>query len=178
MSSKRLVNWAIWIGVWSGIYCFLYALTPLYKYGIMWNTFVALPIFFTSGAHRSEYKNYVASMLCGIVWGVVYLYFIGVMAGMGIPDCVNMFLDVGIITILCCAVHFTVTANTWFNKVPMMFGAIACTFNMGISVDLWVVAVTMFGGLTLGLICQEGFNLLDEEGNWIFSKKDKVVYNE
>ncbi|MDD3219907.1 MAG: DUF1097 domain-containing protein [Lachnospiraceae bacterium] len=167
--NKKMIKWAVWIAVWSGVYCFLYALSPLYEYGIMWNTFVALPIFFTAGAKKSEYFNYVTSMLCGIVWGVVNIAFVGVLTGFGIPDSLNMFLSTGIITAVCCILHFTVTSRTWLNKIPMMFGAIACTFNVGISKDLWVVAITMFGGITLGLICQEGFYLLDEDGKWDFS---------
>lgn len=167
--NRKLINWAIWIALWSGVYCAIYTMTPLYKYGIMWNTFVALPIFFTAGAKKSEYFNYVASMVCGIAWGVINICFVGVLTKVGLPDNLNMFLSTGIITAVCCILHFTVTSNTLFNKIPMMFGAIGCTFNMGISKDLWVVALTMFGGISLGLICQEGSYLLDENGNWNLS---------
>ena len=57
MNKRGLINWAIWIGVVSGIYCAIYAVTIgaytdniLPGWHIIYVTFTALPIYFTAGA--------------------------------------------------------------------------------------------------------------------------------
>ena len=62
MNKRGLINWAIWIGVVSGIYCAIYAVTIgaytdniLPGWHIIYVTFTALPIYFTAGAKREEF---------------------------------------------------------------------------------------------------------------------------
>ena len=82
MNKKGLVNWSIWIGVVSGIYCAIYLLTVgaytgakvLPGWQIVYATFTALPIYFTAGAKRSEFFNYICSYLCGVLWAMGYLW--------------------------------------------------------------------------------------------------------
>lgn len=163
MSKRFLFWWAVWIGVFSGIYVAIYSLIPFPNTGLIWMTFVALPIYFTGGAKRNEFVNYVASMLMGVLWALIYLYFIGVLSDAGVSAPITSLLVIGIVTIVVCAVHFIVTGNTWLNKVPMMFGGISMTFSQN-GQDLLTIICTLFGGLLLALICQEGTNVLKKWG--------------
>lgn len=193
MSKKALVNWAIWIGVISGIYCIIYILTVgahtmnvvLPGYHVMCATFTALPIFFTAGAKREDYFGYLCSNLIGVAWGMLYLVAIDRLAPM-MPLWLNLFLSVGIICIIECALHFTVLGNLPISVVPAQFGAISSSFwcsNLAIAVlgeagktaangvynfaAFPMLAITLLGGVTLALLCNEGLNFIDAEtGNW------------
>lgn len=172
LTKKGLLNWSIWIGVLGGIYSGLYASSSLYQVGVMWMSFVSLPIYFNAGAKRTEYFEYVSSMIVGVFWGIIFLYFIGMVAGKGVPENISVGVVVGIATISCCAIHFILTANFLLNKVPIMFGAIACTFSQG-GENIPYIMITLFLGITLALIMQEGVNLLNEDGSWKFLSKEK-----
>lgn len=163
MSKRFLIWWAVWIGVISGIYCAIYSLIPFPNKNLIWMTFVALPIYFNGGAKREDFPNYVASMIAGILWALVYLSGIGLLTKAGFSVTATLLLDIGIVTILACAVHFTVLGNTWFNNVPIIFGAVAVTFSQG-GKDLLTIGCTMFGGILLALCCQEGAGILAKWG--------------
>jgi hypothetical protein len=163
VSKRFLFWWAVWIGVLSGIYCAIYSLIPFPNQNLIWISFVALPIYFNGGAKREEFPNYVASMIMGIIWAVVYLYGIGLLIKAGVSVPMTMMLDVGIMTIVVCAIHFTIAAKTWLNNVPIIFGALAVTFSQG-GKDLLTIGCTMFGGILLALCCQEGLQVLEKWG--------------
>ena len=193
MCKKALVNWAIWIGVISGIYCIIYILTVgaytmnvvLPGYHVMCATFTALPIFFTAGAQRKDYFSYVCSNVMGVLWGMLYLVAIDRLAPM-MPLWLNLFLSVGIICVVECALHFTVLSKLPISVVPAQFGAISSSFwcsNLAIAVlgtagqtavngvynfaAFPMLAITLVGGATLALLCNEGLNFIDAEtGNW------------
>lgn len=169
MNKRFLINWAIWIGVFSGIYCLIYVNLPLPTQSLMWMTFVGLPIYFNGGAKREEYFSYVFSMLAGIAWGLIYLYFIGIFATAGVSVPITLLVVVALVTIACVVVHLVFLGNTWLNKVPIIYGAISMTFSQN-GQNLTTVIITLLGGLTLGLICQEGTKLLDEQGRWSLGK--------
>ncbi|WP_168356567.1 DUF1097 domain-containing protein [Petralouisia muris] len=171
MTKRYLWNWAVWIGVVSGIYCFLYSLTPLADYGVMPATFTALPIFFTAGAQRKEYFHYAASNIMGVVWGLLYLMGITAIAGYVGAAAANGIV-VGLVTIVCCAIHFIPTGATWLNKPAAMFGAISSTFWIGgDKTKVIPLMITLVLGVTLALVCQEGTNFLTEEGKWTWPSK-------
>lgn len=167
MTKRFLWNWSVWIGLVSGIYVFLYVLSPLYGCGVMYATFTALPIFFTAGASRKEYAHYAASNIMGVGWGVVYMGCISVLAGWGFSDAAAMGLTVFACTVGCCAVHFIPCSRTWLNKPAAMFGAISAVFSTG-GTQLGALVITLVLGVTLALICNEGAKLLTSDGRWKF----------
>ena len=173
MNKRFLFNWAVWIGIVSGIYCFLYSISPLNDYGVMCATFTGLPIFFTAGAQRKEYINYAVSNVVGVLWGLVYLAAIVAMAKVTGGAVANGVI-VGIFTIVLCAFHFIPTGSTWVNKPAAMFGAISCTFWIGGDMSKVIpLMITLVLGVTLGLVCQEGTNFLTEDGHWTLPGKKK-----
>lgn len=46
MTKRYALSWAIWIAVVNGLYCGLYAASPLDNFGLIWVTYVAYPIYF------------------------------------------------------------------------------------------------------------------------------------
>lgn len=171
MTTKYLVNWAIWIGALSGIYVFIYLQTPLAGYGVIWMTFVALPIYFTGGAKPEEYVSYVLSMLVGVAWGLFYLFCIGKLITAGMAPDIATALAVGVICAVQCAVHFIAPlGKTPLRVVPIMFGAVASCFSQG-GENFIPISITLFGGVTLALLCGLGTRFLTPEGNWTLPGK-------
>jgi len=167
LTAKYRINWGIWIGVMTGIYVFLYLNSPLAQYGIIWITFIALPIFFNGGAARQDYFSYFLSNIAGVAWGLIFLFFIAVFANF-MSDVLATALGCLIFTALCC-LHMLVPNKFLFNKVPAMFGGISATFSQG-GENVLPVILTLLCGVTLALICNEGRNFLSESGSWTFKK--------
>lgn len=153
--NKYLWSYSIWISVTSGIYALLYLLSPLGKYGLMWMTFVSLPIFFTAGARVSEIPNYLCSMLAGLAWGLINLWFINLLIHTGISAAAANALDLLLITIPCVGIHMTILGNTWFNKVPMVFGGLSMTFSQGGN-QLPVIGITLACGILMAVVFSLG----------------------
>lgn len=154
MSAKAQVYFSAWIGVWTGIYVILYLLSPLAQYGIIWCTFIALPIYFNGGAQR---KDYFPQMICscvGVLWGVAMLKFAGMIAGVG--DAASTAISCGLLTITCCCMMI-LKDSTMLNKVPAMFGGISACFSQGGASDKIIpLMITLCLGVSLGLLCNEG----------------------
>jgi len=58
-----------------------------------------------------------------------------------------------------CAVHLCITGNTWANKLPIMFGAVASMFSQN-GESAGSIFLTLFGGLLLALLIVEGTNVI------------------
>ncbi|MDK2957306.1 MAG: hypothetical protein PWQ57_2802 [Desulfovibrionales bacterium] len=170
MTNRYLVNWSIWIGFWSGVYVYIYLLTPLAGYGVIWMTFVALPIYFNGGAKREEFVNYAVSAVIGVLWGLAYLYCIGWLVDVGVEAKLSTALVIFVLTTAVCAVHFLMPKALQMKAVPVMFGAIASMFSQNGGKVLPAIC-TLIGGVFLGLLCNEGSKLLNEKGRWKFFDK-------
>lgn len=172
MTKRFLFNWSIWIGLATGVYTALYLISPLAQYGVVYATFIALPIYFISGAKKEEYFNFTVSNVTGVAWGWLYITAITWLISMGMNSVLSNALCCGIITIVCCAFHFIVTPNTFFNKLPAMFGGIAAAFSTG-ATKIIPLMITLVLGSTLALVCDMGTRLLTQEGHWKFFNKSK-----
>lgn len=162
MSKRYFWRMSVWIGILVGIYCMIYQYLPLPTKNLMWVTFVALPIYFGAGAKPEEFPNFFSSMLAGVVWAYIYLGGIAWLVKLGVGVPLTMLLVVGIVTIVLCAVHMILTPNTWFNKLPMMFGTIATLFCQN-GENLLTIMITLTGGLIVGLLCTVGTKLLTKD---------------
>jgi hypothetical protein len=194
MNKRGLLNWALWIGVISGIYCAVYALTLLpftsnhllAGCNVMCATFTALPIYFNGGAKREEFFKYCGSYWVGIAWAILYLFIIDRLTAAGVPVWLNFGLVVGIVCTVECGIHFILPENLPFNVIPAHFGAISSSFwcaaltilatgeagrtSIGGCYNLKafpILGVTLCTGALLGLVCNEGLHLIDPEtGRW------------
>lgn len=198
MTKRGLVNWAIWISVLSGIYCGIYALTigkwtenHVNGWHFMCATFTALPIFFTAGAKREDWLKYCCSNIMGVLWGMLYLFCMDRMNSMGVPWWANAAIVISVLCTIECAIHFNLPAKMQINVVPAHFGGISSTFwcsNLALAVigtpgetavgsfynfsGVPMVMATLVGGVTLGLICNEGLNFIDSStGKWKWPQK-------
>lgn len=178
MTKKAYVNWSIWIALIAGVYTALYLASPLSQYGVVWATFVALPIFFTSGGETKEIPNYLASNVAGVAWAMVDFWLAGLLAPL-IGGAVANGIACFVVTTLLCAIHFVPTAKTWFNKPACMFGGFASAFGVGSPfggtaswAQIGVLCVTLMFGVILVALMNGGLKLLDADGSWkLFSKK-------
>ncbi|MFP3156115.1 DUF1097 domain-containing protein [Lachnospiraceae bacterium ZAX-1] len=165
MTKLYAINWSIWIGIVVGVYALLYTFSPLYAYGVMPCTFVALPLFFLAGAKKEEFLDFCSSAIAGVIWGLIFLYFIGLLISQGLAEPFANAIIIFAATTVLCAFHFIVTKKVVFSKVPMMFGGIASTFFGG-GDKWWVLMITLCFGVLLAFLCQCGTYLLDESGHW------------
>ena len=147
--------WPVWIAITSGIYGGLYFLTPLADYGIMWMSFISLPIFFTAGAKLKELPHYIGSMICGLLWGLANIWFTNVLIDAGLSVPLANFINLTLLTLPLVWLHFITLAKLWFCKVPMVFGALALTFSTG-GTNLVPVGITLTAGLCLGVVFASG----------------------
>lgn len=161
MSKKYLWLWTVWIGVASGIYCYIYSLLPIASYNVIWMSFVALPIFFGAGAKIEEFPHYFCSLLSGVIWGVFYLFCIGKLVSGGLDPNISMFVVVSILTIICIGFHMNITGNTVIGKIPMIFGGLAMAFSQG-GQNLIAIIGTLTGGLILGMAISEGGKIINK----------------
>ncbi len=174
MTSRFFVNWSLWIGFWSGVYVYIYLLTPLGNQGVIWMTFVALPIYFNGGAKREEFINYFVSVIVGALWGLGYLYCITWSVKAGLEAKLATALVVFVLTAILCAIHFVLPKSLRMSAIPIMFGAISMMFSQG-GQKFIPALCTLIGGLILGLVCGEGAKLLTKEGYWkFFAAKQKA----
>ena len=174
MSKRYYVNWCLWIGLMSGIYVLLYSASPLFQYGIMPASFVALPIYFLAGANPREFLEYASSAVAGVAWGCLYLFLLDYLTGMGMFLLLAQFIVVGVVTAVLCAFHFIVTPRVVFSKIPMMFGAIASSFFGDVLATperILPLMVTLILGLVLAIACNTGTRLLTEDGHWKFRQE-------
>ena len=161
MNKRYLVIMSIWVGLIVGLYCMLYQFIPFPAKNLIWVTFVSLPIYFGAGAKPQEFPHYFCSMIAGVIWAFIYLGGINWFIQMGVGVPLTMLIVVGVITAVLCAIHLIITANTWFNKLPIMFGTIAVLFHTN-GQDLLTVTATLTGGLIVGLLCTVGTNWLSK----------------
>ena len=166
---KYSIYYSLWISITTALYAVIYLSSPLGNYGIMWMTFVSLPIFFTAGAKLQELPHYICSMVAGIIWGIINLWFIQLIISQGLGSTWANALNLLLITIVCLVIHFVLLGETWFGKVPMLFGGLSMTFSQG-GKNLLPVGMTLLCGLLLGVVFSTG-------GNWL-EKKFLIVDNE
>ncbi len=159
MDKKQLLIWSIWIGVTVGIFSFGYCYSPIANLNYLFMSFISVPLFLSVGATRKLLPNYICSAVAGVVWGLIFLYCINAIAGAGYSVAIAMLLGVAVCTTICCALHMTVLGNTWFNTIPMIFGALAATFADGGQHPLEVSSI-LVAGLLLALVISEGGNYI------------------
>jgi len=169
MAKRGLFNWSIWIGLWTGLYTLAYILSPLGEYGVMWATYVALPIYFLSGVKKSEFLNYAVSGVTGVGWGLVYITLTSLLISQGMSDLWANGLVCFVVTAVCLIIHFILLDKTPLNKVPAIFGAIASTFSTG-GEKILPLMITLVLGTCLAYIFNWGLNILDEKGRWCMPK--------
>jgi hypothetical protein len=180
MTNRFKFNWCVWIALLTGLYAGVYLLSPLASAGVIYATFIALPIYFIAGAKPKEYPNFAVGNVTGVLWGMVYIFLInwlsrpiaegGILEMDGVLATALVCL---VITLVCCAFHMIVTPNTWFNKLPAMFGGIAAAFSTW-GEHVIPLMLTLVFGSTLALIMSQGMKLLDEDGRWKFLKRKKA----
>jgi len=189
MTNRGLFNWCVLIALLTGLYTLVYFLIPpLANAGVVYATFIALPIFFISGAGPKDLPNFIVSNITGVVWGLMYVfldYFMGVNLGLSAAlgaqgGTIVLAFVCFIVTLVCCAFHMICTSKTLFNKLPAMFAGIAGVFSiwgsfytdagaLTVPFDRVIpLALTLAFGSTLAMTMGQGVKLLNDEGKWKF----------
>ena len=159
--NKYLWTWTLWIALAAAIITTLYLFTGLSVYNLSWMAFVSVPIYFGGGAKVEEFPHYFCSAAIGVVWGWLILKgaVILITAGLIVPIAMGIAVLIG--AFLAVGIHMIPLGNTWFGKVPMVFGGSACAFATG-GQHLIPVIITLAAGLVLGVLITLGGNFLQK----------------
>lgn len=155
MSNRVIVLWSLWIGLMVALFALVYLASPLGAYGIMWMSFVSMPLYFAAGAELKDMASFSATNCLGIVWGLFYLLLIGIFSGWGLSGPWATACTIMIATPSCCIFHMLIPDKFLFNKLAAAFGAIACTFSTNGEM-LIPVALTLICGVVVGFLCKFG----------------------
>lgn len=162
MSKKVIACSSLWTGTLVGLYTLLYLVTPLGIAGVLPCTFVALPIFLAGGGKRENLPGALGSAIAGVAWGAIFLSFQQWIALRGVEPTQAAALSVAIATALLCAVHSLFTIKGLMSNIPMMFGAVACTFFVGL--DKWPYTLLTLGfGIVLGYAISFSGSLIQQK---------------
>lgn len=168
---KLNLNFALWMGIWGGLYVFLYSVSPLASYGVMYATYIAFPIYFNGGAKKEEFFNYACSSVLGVVWGLIFLQGIEFFSSLGLSSALAQAVTVCVVTIICAAIHLILLDKTVFNKLPAIFGAVAATFSTG-GTKIVPLIITLLLGVVLTYVSAFALTILDSKGNWKIKSSD------
>lgn len=161
MSKKVIVLWSLWIGLMVAGFAFLYLMSPIANHGILWMSFVSMPLYFAAGAERKDLASFCATNCVGIVWGLLYLFLIDVFSRCGLAPPLATAATIIIATPSCCIAHMAVPDKYLLNKLPAAFGAIACVFSQN-GQNLVPIALTLLAGVVVALLCKEGLQFFRE----------------
>lgn len=166
MTNRWQWNNGVWVSTTACVFIFLYLISPLAQYNLVWMMFIAVPIYFTAGAKPEDFLSFLACSAMGVLWGMFILEVIAVMAGWGMSDAASCAVGSGVCTVACC-LHNMVPRKYLLCNVPMMFGSISAVFSQGGAYPGIIVA-TMWFGLALGLVAGCAGRFLTPEGKWTF----------
>ncbi|MDR1518876.1 MAG: DUF1097 family protein [Planctomycetota bacterium] len=161
MSKKVVVLWCLWIGLVVALFAFAYLASPLAKYGVMWMSFVSMPLYFAAGAELKDLASFCATNIAGLVWGLFYLFLIGVFSKLGLSAPLATAATITIATPSCCIAHMLVPDKYLVNKLAAAFGAIACVFSQN-GGNLVPTGLTLVAGVVVGLLCKAGLGFFQK----------------
>lgn len=115
-----------------------------------------------------EIPNYYLSALVGSIWAVAYFVSTPFVMQWGVSFNVALLISITIVTFALVFVHAILTGGTWFNKIPLMFTAVAAIYGIGGTGEFsWLLPVYVFipmcVGITLGLSWAPLTNLFHKE---------------
>lgn len=172
MRAKLMFNWGIWMGVVMGIYALVYTLTPLNPHGVMWATFIAMPIFLAGGGKKENILTNTVCGMLGVAWGVIFLKAGELVQSAGVNAALSNFIVTLVVTIVCVWVHGILLGKTPFNALPPVFGGMAATIASSIFTpdgsQLVSLVITMVLGVLGGAACMAGLLLMKDDGSWKF----------
>ena len=159
IQAKSLIFQGLFIGVASGLFYMTYRLAVGYT-APMWMVFIGFPITANGGARIKNLPTYLASMLIGILWayGFLYVYALGPTQGLSVP--MTNLLYGGLGTAAMAIIHLLITLK-WQNKIPIMFGALACLFASN-GQNLPTMMISYGSGIILATIYNDVCLLIDK----------------
>lgn len=160
VQAKSLIAQGIFIGASSGLFYMTYRLGMGYT-APMWMAFIGFPITANANARIKDLPTYLGSMVIGILWAYffLYVYALGPRQGLSVP--LTNLLYGGLGTIAMVVIHLLITMK-WQNKIPIMFGALACLFATN-GENLPTMMITYGIGITLAAVFDDVCILIDRK---------------
>lgn len=109
--------------------------------------FIGLGLTFAAGPSPKQTPNFIASLLAGSIWALLYFQLDGFLHTFGMNADLAFWLGIFIFVLCSAPLHLIVLQKTWFNQLPLVYGAVTCVFIEGPGQILGVILI-----LTLGVI--------------------------
>ncbi len=96
----------------------------------LWCVYLGFLVTMAFGAQPNLIPNYLFSFLAGYFWAVVYIIAPDILGEL-LPDVMASSLAELLVTGTLLFVHLRFFSETWLNKIPAVFAAVATVFAMG-----------------------------------------------
>ncbi len=123
--------------------------------GLLWAVYIGFFLTMAFGADKKQLPNYICSLLSGYIWAFGYMYgYILLEDQLHMPHIAALATAELILTFLLIFVHIRFLSNTWFNKVPAVFAAIATIFVSGSTDNMFFCALSAVTGIAIAVITE------------------------
>lgn len=153
MGKKGAILNCVWMTIWVTVFFTAYNFVPIQPFG--WIMFVVLTLYLVTGFKPKDVLWAAACLACGLIWGQIYLAFIGAVAGLGVDYNVAFALGMVVVTFLILVVHNMLLEKTPLGTAPFVFAGVFFTFSPAGS-DLAAVCIALACGLVMSVLCTAG----------------------
>lgn len=134
-----------------------YSFTPFAS--LMLIFFVAVCITFASDPEKEKAPNYIASMVCGVIWGFLFFQLTVLLTTAGIQASFVSFISNFMIVFGATVTHLILLQKTWMNNVGFVFaGVIGVVFTGGQSII--GIVITLLCGIMVAISAASLTNLV------------------
>lgn len=150
MTTRRALSIALVRGAAFAAVTALYLLIGGKFGGYLWCVYVGFFLTMAFGAAPRDLPNYLCSLLAGYVWAAVYVY-LPQLLGEAMSGMAASVVSEFAVTALLLFVHLRFLGQTWLNKVPAVFAAVATVFASGGLTSIPMAAPSAVIGILMAL---------------------------
>ena len=141
-------------GIAFAVITVLFMAIPVF-HGFLWSVYIGFFLTMAFGVKKSEYLNYVCSLLAGYVWAVGYVCGPVLLEQVThLPSIAAMAVSELILTFLLIFVHLKFLQRTPLNKVPAVFAGVATIFAAGGIRHMVLCAASAVIGITMAVVTE------------------------
>ena len=141
-------------GIAFAVITILFMAIPVF-HGFLWCVYIGFFMTMAFGVKKSEYLNYVCSLLAGYVWAFGYVYGPQLLEeAIHLPHIGAMAISELILTFLLIFIHVKFLHHTVLNKVPAVFAGVATVFAAGGIDQTILCAASAVVGISMAIVTE------------------------
>ena len=121
----------------------------------LWAVYIGFFLTMAFGADKRQLPNYICSLLAGYIWAFGYMYGYRLLEEfLNMPHIAALATAELVLTFLLLYVHIKFLSDTWLNKIPAVFAAVATVFASGGVDNMAICAVSAAAGIAIAVITE------------------------